>query len=70
MKKNAFYMVYLEHGRGSTYKHETFESAEAEAKRLSREYGRKAYVLATVKSYEKIEFHTEDLMPDMDELPF
>lgn len=70
MKKNAFYMVYLAGGRGPTYKHETFESAEAEARRLSREHLCKAYVLVTVKSYEKIEFYTEDLMPRMDELPF
>lgn len=63
-------MVYLENGRGSTYKHDTFASAAAEAKRLSKEFGRKAYVLATVKSYEIVEFKEEDLTPGMDELPF
>lgn len=63
-------MVYLENGRGPSYKHDSFESAEAEAQRLSREYGRKAYVLTTVKSYERVEFHTEDLMPEINELPF
>lgn len=63
-------MVYLEYGRGSTYKHDTYASAAEEAKRLSKEFGRKAYVLATVKSYEIVEFKEEDLIPDMDELPF
>lgn len=70
MRIQAFYMVYLENERGSTYKHMTFESAQTEAKRLSKEHNRKAYVLATVKSYEIMEFQVEDMMPNIDELPF
>lgn len=73
MTKNAFFMVYLEHSRGSAYKHDTFASAVTEAKRLSKEFGRKAYVLTTVRSYQTVEFDEEDLMPSMDEindLPF
>lgn len=70
MKTQTFYMVYLENERGSTYKHPTFQSAEIEAKRLSKEHNRKAYVLTTVKSYEIMEFKVEDMMPELNELPF
>ena len=73
MKKDAFFMVYLEGGRGPEYRHETYVSAATEAKRLARKFGRKAYVLTTVRSYQTMEFHEEDLMPSMeeiDELPF
>lgn len=63
-------MVYLEGSRGPTYKHETYQSAATEAKRLAKIFERKAYVLATVKSFELVEFHEEELTPDMNELPF
>ncbi len=63
-------MVYLENERTPAYKHSTLASAEKEAKRLSKEYGKKAYVLCTLKSFEIVEFKVEDCRPDVDELPF
>lgn len=73
MKKDAFFMVYLKGSRGPEYRHETYASVATEAKRLARKFERKAYVLTTVRSYQTLEFHEEDLMPSMDEideLPF
>lgn len=66
---HTFYMVYLENERTPTYKHTTLQSAEVEAKRLSKTYGKKAYVLCTIKSFEIVEFKVEDLRPSED-LPF
>ena len=51
---NKFYMVYLENERTPTYKHPNIESAKTEAKRLARTYGKKAYILVSIKSIELI----------------
>lgn len=67
--KKYFFMVYLEGCNTPTFKHECIESAEIEAKRLSKAYKKKAYVLCTLKSFEIVEFQTEDLRPETD-LPF
>ena len=40
--KKQFYMVYLEEGRTPVYKHESYESALKEARRLAKELERKA----------------------------
>lgn len=47
---NSFYMVYLE--GCAHYEHETLESAEQEAKRLSTLFNKKVYILYTIKSIE------------------
>ncbi len=65
----SFFMVYLEGERTPTYKHNSLPSAEAEAKRLVKEHGKKAFVLCTIKSFELNEFIVEDCRPDY-ELPF
>lgn len=66
---NTFYMVFLENERTPSYKHNTLSSAETEAKRLSKTYGKRAYVLCSIKSFEIVEFKEMDLRPDND-LPF
>ena len=65
----TFYMVYLEGERTPTFRHVTMDSAEQEAKRLAETHGKKAYVLATIKSFENTKFKVEDCRPPID-LPF
>ena len=64
MSKEVFFMVYLENERTPAYKHTTLESAETEAKRLSKQYEKKAFVLCSLKSFELVEFKVEDCRPD------
>lgn len=53
--KNAdFFMVTLKQGYGSKVYHESFEIAEAEAIRLSKQESKKAYVLGVVAEIEAI----------------
>jgi hypothetical protein len=68
--KNKFYMVYVDNSNSPTYKHESIESAETEARRLSKELNRKAYVLATTKSFEFDSFKVENCIPEDSDLPF
>ena len=70
--ENTFFMVFLEGERTPTYKHDTLESAENEAKRLAKLHGKKAFVLVTVKSFELNEFIEMDCRPKEEEiyLPF
>jgi len=70
MSKEVFFMVYLENERTPAYKHINMESAEMEAKRLSKVYGKKAFVLCSLKSFEIVEFKIEDCRPKIDDLPF
>lgn len=70
MTTQSFFMVYLENERTPTYRHATLDLAEQEAKRLSKQYGKKAYVLCTIKSIECVEFKTTDMRPSPDDLPF
>lgn len=71
MSKQIFFMVFLEGERTPVYKHLTLGSAEEEAKRLSKEHRKKAFVLCTLKSFEINEFIVEDCRPsDSDDLPF
>lgn len=65
-----FFMVYLENERTPSYRHKTLNEAEEEAKRLSKYFGKKAYVLCSLKSFEIQEFKIEDCRPDYDELQF
>lgn len=59
MNKKQFYMVYLEEGRTPVFKHESYESALKEARRLAKEHERKAYVLGTITSVELSLFKEE-----------
>ena len=70
MKNQHFFMVFLEDERTPTYRHATLDGAEQEAKRLSKQYGKKAFVLCSLKSFEINEFTIKDCRPDIDELPF
>lgn len=40
-----FWMVYLENGNNPTFRHNSVESAAKEAERLTRQTGRRAFVL-------------------------
>jgi len=70
MQNQHFFMVYLENERTPTYRHATLNGAEEEAKRLSKQYGKKAFVLCSLKSFEIVEFKVTDCRPDVYELPF
>jgi hypothetical protein len=70
MAKEVFFMVYLENERTPTYKHANIESAEMEAKRLSKVFGKKAFVLCSLKSFEIVEFKVQDCRHKIADLPF
>ena len=70
MKNQSFFMVFLENERNPSYRHATLDGAEQEAKRLSKQYSKKAWVLCSLKSVEIVEYKIEDCRPDIDELPF
>ena len=69
-KENPFLMVYVEGEHTPTYKHNSLESAEKEAKRLAELTGRKAYVLCSIKSFEVNKFVVRDCRPIDEDLPF
>jgi hypothetical protein len=70
MANQSFYMVYLENERVPTYRHATLKGAEIEAQRLAKQYGKKAFVLCSVKSFEIVEFQINDCRPELEDLPF
>jgi hypothetical protein len=60
--KNAdFFMVTLKQGYGSKVYHESFEIAEAEAIRLSKQENKKAYVLGVVAEIETVPTTTYEI---------
>lgn len=63
-KEHPFYMVYVQGEHTPTYQHEELTSAENEAQRLTELTGKKAYVLATVKSYLIDKFKVTDCRPN------
>lgn len=68
-------MVYVQGERAPEFIHNTFSSAENEAKRLAKLTEKKTYVLAAVRSYELSIFKTEDLISSINDenndlLPF
>lgn len=64
------YMVYLVGGSNPKYCHPSLESAEDEAKRLVKLFGRPAYVLTSIKRISlPSPFVEEDARPN-DDLPF
>lgn len=69
MKQQPFYMIYLEGERSPVYRHDTLQSAEIEAKRLTEIHNKKAYILVSLKSYHLQKFIETDCRPD-DQLPF
>lgn len=72
MEDNYFFMVYVEGQQAPAYKHTSLESAQKEAKRLAELLLKRAYILATVQSFELDKFKVEDCRPYgmLDELPF
>ena len=70
MNNQHFFMVYLENENTPTFRHSTISGAETEAKRLSKQFQKKAYVLCTLKSFEIVEFIEKDCRPDINDLPF
>lgn len=68
----GFYMIYLEDGGAPTYQHATRDEALTEAKRLARDFNRRAYILCSIESVEFDAFKIEKAMPDSlpDDLPF
>lgn len=71
MKKEAFYMVFVEGERTPAYKHPALELAEMEAKRLAQLTEKPAYVLASIKSIEvPPKFIVNDIRPEGQDLPF
>ena len=70
MNINQFFMVYLENQGAPSFKHTTLEDAEQEAKRLSKQFSKKAFVLCSLKSFEINEFTVTDCRPDLEGLPF
>ncbi len=70
MTNQHFFMVFLQDERTPSYRHATLNGAEEEAKRLAKQYGKKAFVLCSLKSFEINEFTIKDCRPDIDELPF
>ena len=70
MENQHFFMVYLENERTPTYRHANLAGAETEAKRLAKEFNKKAYVLCSLKSFEINEFTEKDCRPNIDDLPF
>lgn len=71
MTNQSFYMVFVEDGNSPSFRHANSDSAENEAKRLSKLLNKKAWVLCTIKSIRPPdEFIIEDCRPDNDDLPF
>jgi len=66
---SSFFMVYVEGNNAPVVRYSVIILAEAEAKRLAKLTGKKAFVLASIKSIEVNEFKIEDCRPN-DDLPF
>lgn len=59
----TFWMIYVEGGHTPTYKHSTYESAMAEAKRLAELTNKPAYILVTDTMVELDKFRLTSLNP-------
>ena len=68
MENQSFYMVFVE--GGSAFKHSSLEAAEKEAKRLAESLSKKAWVMATIKSFETVKWDVKDCRPFGEDLPF
>lgn len=66
----SYWLVWCVDGGAPTFKHTTFESADAEAKRLARmHHGAQFVVLETVRAHQVCALVTTDLRVDRG-LPF
>lgn len=66
-----FYMVFVEGEHTPTFKHQTPETAETEAKRLTEKTGKESFVLVSLKSFRLPDkFVTTELSIEGDDLPF
>jgi hypothetical protein len=70
MENQSFYMVFVEGGRMPAFKHSSLEAAEKEAKRLAESVSKKAWVMATIKSFETVKWDVKDCRPFGEDLPF
>lgn len=59
----TFWMIYVEGGQAPTYKHSTYESALAEAKRRAEITNKPAYILVTDTKVELNKFSLTSLSP-------
>lgn len=70
-RENPFWMVFVDGGSAPTFKHQSYASADTEAKRLTRLTSRKSYVLCSIIAFEPPkEFLITDCRPENDGLPF
>lgn len=69
MRQLTFFMLYAQNKNTPTFKHDSYESALAEAKRLTEKLNTPVYVLQARQKIEKQAFVTTTLI-DNDELPF
>ena len=63
MNSEPFWMIYVEGEHAPAYKHNTYESAMAEAKRLAELTGKPAYILVTDTKVELDKFRLTTLNP-------
>ena len=61
--KQTFWMIYVEGGNAPTYKHTSYESALAEAKRLAEITQKPTYILVTDTCVELDKFKLTCLNP-------
>ena len=59
----TFWMIYVEGGSNPTFKHSTYESALAEAKRLAELTNKPAYILVADTKVELNKFSLTSLSP-------
>lgn len=67
--KETFYMLYAENQAMPTFKHQNYDSALTEAKRLSEALGVKIYILEARQSVKSSRFEIITLQKE-NELPF
>ena len=69
--EEQFFMIYVEGESSPTYKHTTYSSAITEAKRLTEQLNKPAFILTAVCKVEKVKFNITELKPiNEDTLPF
>jgi len=70
MKNQHFFMVYIEEERIPFHRHSSLKGAEEESEILSKQYGKEAFVLFSMKSFGVNKFKVEDSRTEIDDLPF
>lgn len=71
-REKPFYMVYAEGKNSPIYKHESYESAHKEARRLSEFLGVQCYVLIAISSHKCVKYEEQrfDVPCEVLDLPF